>query len=277
MHLARWALSRPVTTLMLAVSAVVLGIVAVVRLPLFLYPSYDSPRLTIVVPYRSSSPEEIERLIVQPLEDSLGALSYLQRMTSQATATRGRVRLEFAYGTDMDLAAIEVRDRLDRVRRRLPQDVTDVLLRRWSSEDIPAMKLRISWQGAPEQLYDIVVNTIERRLQGIDGVANVEVWGLQRKVLRIEVDPASLEMYGLTTLRLSDLLRRNHLSLGGGAVEDGGVRYLLRSLGNLQTPEQVATLPVGDRGLRLRDVARVQYAYPPKDRYDRLDQEDAIT
>jgi len=277
MHLARWAMSRPVTTLMLAVSAVVLGIVAVVHLPLLLYPSYDSPSLTIIVPYRSSAPEEIERLIVRPLEDSLGTLNHLQRMTSQATATQGRVRLEFAYGTDMDLAAIEVRDRLDRVRRRLPQDVTDVLLRRWSSEDSPVMRLRIGWQGAPEQLYDMVVNTIERRLQAIDGVANVEVYGLQRKALRIEVDPASLEMYGLTTLRLVDRLRRNHLNLGGGTVEDGGVRYLLRSLGDLQTPEQVADLPVGDQGLRLRDVARVQYAYPPKDRYDRLDREDTIT
>jgi hydrophobic/amphiphilic exporter-1 (mainly G- bacteria), HAE1 family len=277
MHLARWAMSRPVTTLMLAVSAVVLGMVAVMRLPLLLYPSYDSPYLTIVVPYRSSAPEEIERLIVRPLEDSLGTLSHLQRMTSQATATQGRVRLEFAYGTDMDLAAIEVRDRLDRVRRRLPQDVTDVLLRRWSSDDIPVMRLRIGWQGAPEQLYDMVVNTIERRLQAVDGVANVEVYGLQRKDLRIEIDPASLEMYGLTTLRLVDRLRRNHLNLGGGSIEDGGVRYLLRSLGDLQTPEQVADLPVGDRGLRLRDVARVQYAYPPKDHYDRLDQEDAMT
>jgi len=277
MHLARWAMSRPVTTLMLAVSAVVLGIVAVVRLPLLLYPSYDSPQLTIVVPYRSSAPEEIERLIVRPLEDSLGTLSHLQRMTSQATATQGRVRLEFAYGTDMDLAAIEVRDRLDRVRRRLPPDVTDVFLRRWSSEDIPVMRLRIGWQGAPEQLYNMVVNTIERRLQAIDGVANVEVYGLQRKALRIEIDPASLEMHGLTTLRLVDRLRRNHLNLGGGTVEDGGVRYLLRSLGDLQTPEQVADLPVGDRGLRLRDVARVQYAYPPKDRYDRLDREDTMT
>ena len=107
MSLASWAIDRPVTTLMVAVSAVVLGVVALQRLPLYLYPSYDSPRLQVIVPYRSSAPEEIERLIVRPLEDSLGTLSHLERMTSKATTGQGRVRLHFAYGTDMDVAAIE--------------------------------------------------------------------------------------------------------------------------------------------------------------------------
>ncbi len=277
MQLAGWAVERPVTTLMLAISAMVLGVVAVVRLPLFLYPSYAWPSLTVVVPYRSSSPEEIERLIVRPLEDSLGTLGHLERMRSQATSTRGWVKLQFAHGTNMDLVAIDVRDRLDRIRRRLPQDVKDVLLRRWSSEDQSIIGLRVSWQGELEDLYDVVVNTIERRLLAIDGVANVEVYGLQRKILQIEVDPARLKTYGLTTSRLAELFRRNHVVTGGGSVEDGGIQYLLRSLGDFQTPDQVADLPVGRQGLRLRDVARVRYAYPPKHRYDRLDREDALT
>lgn len=263
--------------LMLALSAVVLGGIALHRLPLHLYPSYDSPHLRVIVSYRSSAPDQIERLIVRPLEDNLGTLSHLERMTSKATATRGSVSLVFTSGTDMDVVAIEVRDRLDRARQQLPEGVTDILLQRWSSEDIPIMAMRVSWQGEPERLYDIIVNTIERRLQTIEGVANVTVHGLQRKQLRIEVNPEGLKIHGLTMRQLTQRLRRNHLIMSGGAIEDGGVRYLLRSIGELDTPEQVANLPVGGRGLRLRDIARVEYAYPPKFQYDRLDREDAIT
>ena len=122
MQLARLATHRPVTTSMLLISVVVLGIVALSRLPLLYLPAYDSPRLYIVVPYPSSAPEETARLIVEPIEEVMGTVSHLQRITSQASASEGRIGLEFKHGTDMDLVAVEVRDRLNRVRRRLPSD-----------------------------------------------------------------------------------------------------------------------------------------------------------
>jgi HAE1 family hydrophobic/amphiphilic exporter-1 len=159
----------------------------------------------------------------------------------------------------------------------LPDDVKYILLRRWSSTDIAVLSFRLGWQGPAADLEDIVDRIIQRRLQALDGVADVQVWGLQRKTLRLEIDPVSLEAYGLTTFRLAELLRRNNLTMSGGALEDGGVRYLLRSVGALRTPEQVGELPVHRHGLRLRDVARIRYEYPPKRRYDRLDSEDAVT
>ncbi len=277
MQLARLATHRPVTTSMLLLSVVVLGIVALSRLPLLYLPAYDSPRLYLVVPYPSSAPEETARLIVEPIEEVMGTVSHLQRITSQASASEGRVGLEFKHGTDMDLVAVEVRDRLNRVRRRLPSDVDNIFLRRWTSTDIPVVRLRLSWQGAPGRLEDIVDNTIQRRLQALGGVADVRVRGLQRKTLQIEIDPASLEAHRLTTFQLANFLRRNHLTMSGGSVEDGGVRYLVRSVGKLQSPAQLARLPVNAAGLRLRDVARVRYAYPAKKRYDRLDKEEAVT
>ncbi|MGQ4807218.1 Multidrug resistance protein MdtB [Candidatus Entotheonellaceae bacterium PAL068K] len=277
MHLAQIAIRRPVTTVMLLVSVVVLGGLALPRLPLLYLPTYDSPRLSIVVPYASSAPAEITRLIVEPIEDVMGTVSHLKRITSQAKAAEGRIRLEFTHNADMDLVAVEVRDRLDRVRWRLPSDVNHLFLRRWSSTDIPVISMRVGWQGAPEDLEEIVEQAIQRRLQALDGVADVRVWGLQHKTLQIEIDPVSLQTHGLTTFQLANLLRRNNLAMSGGAIEDGGVRYLLRSLGAFTSPEQVASLPVRARGVRLRDVARVQYAYPEKTRYDRLDTEEAIT
>lgn len=276
MHLARLAIHRPVTTAMLLVSVIVLGSVALSRLPLQYLPAYDSPRLTIVVPYPSSAPEEVARLIVEPIEDMMGTVSHLQSISSWAKANEGRVRLEFQPGADMDLGAVEVRDRLDRVRWRLPDDVTNIFLRRWSSSNVSTLSMRVSWQGAPERLEEIVDHTIQRRLQALDGVADVSVWGLQRKKLQILIDPAQLETYGLTTFQLASFLRRNNVTMGGGAIEDGGTRYLVRSVGKLRTPEALARLPVNAEGVRLRDVADVRYAYPEKQRYERLNTGEAI-
>ena len=272
----RRAIRRPVTTWMMALSAMVLGVVAVTRLPLYYLPSYESSRLTVVVPYASSTPQEIERLIVQPLEDALGDLSRLQGMSSRANAAQGRVRLEFAYGTDMDLVAIDVRDRLDRVRRHLPSDISRISIRQWSSDDISILGMRLSWDGPQAQLHD-VVNRLERRLLAIEGVAQVDVFGMPYKQLLIEVMPERLTMHGLTVAELARQLRRNHLNLSGGAIEDGGVRYLLRSMGELEGPEAVASLPLNARDLRLSDVARVRYVEPPRTFYNRLDQHDALT
>ncbi len=277
MQLARFATQRPVTMLMLLVSIVVLGVVALSRLPLLFLPTYDSPRLSVVVPYPSSAPEEIARLIVEPIEEAMGTVSHIERMVSQATATEGRVRLEFLHGADMDLASVEVRDRLDRVRWQLPDDVEHVFLRRWSSTDIPVMAFRVSWQGPQTALEEIIDHTVQRRLQALDGVADVQVFGLQRKTIQLQIDPEQLETHGLTTYQLSGLLRRNHVSLSGGALEDGGVRYLLRSLGKFTTPEQIAQLPLNAQGLKLHDIAQVRYAYPDKTRFDRLDREEAVT
>ncbi len=272
----RRAMMRPVTTSMIALCAIVLGVVAVTRLPLFYLPTYASSHLNVVVPYKSSSPEEIERLIVRPLEDALGSLSRLERMSSRAHLTEGRVELEFAHGTDMDLVTIEVRDRLDRVRRQLPPDVTRLSIQHWSSDDVSIMGLRLGWEGSKAQLHD-VVHRLERRLLAIEGVAKVNVNGLQQKQIQIDMAPASMAMHHLTLEELAERLRRNHLNLSGGSMEDGGVRYLLRSVGELRSPADIADLPLNARGLRLSDVAQVRYVAPPKKRYDRMDQKEAIT
>ncbi|PON12229.1 hypothetical protein C2W62_40700 [Candidatus Entotheonella serta] len=276
MRLARFATQRPVTMLMLLVSVVVLGVVALSRLPLLFLPTFDSPRLSVVVPYPYSAPEEIARVIVEPIEEAMGTVS-IERIVSQATAREGRVRLEFVYGADMDLAAVEVRDRLDRVRGQLPDDVEHVFLRRFSSTDIPVMAFRVSWQVPQEALEEIIDHTIQRRLQALDGVADVQVFGLERKTVQVQIDPERLEAHGLTTYQLSGLLRRNHVSLSGGALEDGGVRYLLRSVGKFSGAEQIAELALNGQGLKLRDIAQIRYTYPEKTRFDRLDRDEAVT
>jgi multidrug efflux pump subunit AcrB len=213
--------------LMLLVSVVVLGVVALSRLPLLFLPTFDAPRLSVVVPYPFSAPEEIARLIIEPIEEAMGTVSHIERIVSQATATEGRVRLEFINGADIEFAAVDVRDRLDRVRRQLPDDVEHVFLRRFS-------KHRYSGDGVSRQLARPTRGPGRHHrshhptaLAGLDGVADVQVLGLQRKTVQLQIDPGRLEAHGLTTYQLAALLRRNHVSPSGGSLEDGGVHYLL--------------------------------------------------
>ena len=127
MSIAEFSVKRPVTTIMIMVSVVVLGVISYAKMPLMFLPDMSFPSLNVSVPYPSSSPDEVERLIARPLEDAFGTLSNLKSMESTSGANDARVRIEFEAGTDMDLASMEVRDRIDQTRGELPSDVNRII------------------------------------------------------------------------------------------------------------------------------------------------------
>ena len=129
----RFAVERRVTMAMAVVGILVLGWLSLLRLPLEFLPTFSSSSITVTAPYPSSSPQEIERLIVRPLEDSLGTINGIETMAAGASANSGRVTLTFIDGTDMELAAVEVRDRIDRARYLLPDDLQRISMRRFQS------------------------------------------------------------------------------------------------------------------------------------------------
>ena len=158
--------------LMLILSMVVLGMLALQRLPLTFYPDFSSTSLRISVPYASSSPEEVERLITRPIEEMMGTVSHLDIISSTSSANESSVRLEFLAGTDMGLASVEVRDRLDRVRVQLPDDVDRIFIRRWQTTDMPVIQFSLAWNGPTDELYDIVNKIIVPRVPRVDGVGS---------------------------------------------------------------------------------------------------------
>lgn len=134
---ARFAVERRVTMSMTVLGIFVLGYLSLTRLPLEFLPSFSSSSMWVRAPYESASPEEVERLIVRPLEDSLGTINGIETLSASASANQGSVSLTFEDGTDMDLAAVEVRDRIDRVRHLLPDDLRRIEIRRFQSTYIP--------------------------------------------------------------------------------------------------------------------------------------------
>jgi HAE1 family hydrophobic/amphiphilic exporter-1 len=275
--IVRFAVERRVTMAMAVAGVLVLGWLSLDRLPLEFLPSFSSSYISVTAPYPSSSPAETERLIVRPLEDSLGTINGLDRLTATSTSDAGTVSLSFLDGTDMGLAAVEVRDRVDRVRHRLPDDLERVLIRRFKSSDRPVLRFNLSAPWERDRLYRFVDDVVVRRLQRVEGVADVQVRGLQTRQLQVDLVPDRLAAHGVDVRDVSGVLRDNHLTRSVGTMRDGSRSWQVRLDGKLRSLDQIRALPLGMAGLRLGDVAEIGLAYPERDEFDFLNGAEALS
>ena len=276
MTLSEFSLKRPVTTLMLALCAVVVGVVALDRLPMEQLPSISSSGITARVQYNNSSPEEVERLVTLPLEQTLGTLNNIDRISSSSGHNRGEVRVDFKAGTDMDLANMEMREKLDQARALLPADVDRVSLRRWQSDQRPIVYANLAWRGDGDRLLDVIQKVIEPRLLRLNGVANVVIDDLEEKQLIVELDQERLQTHNLSLPSLGWQLNANNTNLSLGRVLDGGQRYMARAVGEFTRVEDIASMPLLGGQFRLGDIGAINYGFPEKRRYERLNGVDAL-
>ncbi len=275
--LARFAVDRRVTISMIAIGLVVLGYVSLTRLPLEFLPSFGANSLWVSVTYESSSPEETERLIVRPLEDSLGTIPGITVLTATANADSGNVSLEFDEGVDMDLMVVEARDRVDRVRHLLPDDIERINIRRFQSTDIPILQFHLGAPWERERLFNFAEDIVQPRLERLEGVASVDVRGVRRRELRVSMDQARMAALNVDVRDISTVLTQNNVNVSGGTITDGSRKLIVRTVGEFQRPEEIRETPVGDAGLRLSDVADVTYEFPTQTSFDYLNGEEAVT
>ncbi len=270
MSLPRFAVRRPVTTGMLVVAAIVMGGISMERISLDMFPSFERPVIMVTVPYPDASPAEVERRIVRPMEEGLGTVRRLDAIRSTASQNQARVELEFQPGTDMDLAALEVRERVEQIRRDLPADVQRVNMRRFSSDEQPVLRGAISWEGDPGLLTELVERRVEPALLQIPGVAQVDFSGLEAREVSIELDQDLMRAQGITLTQVSSALQRGNQDYSAGDVDLDGTRFLVRAEGQLESAEQIERLPLNQAGVRLGDVATVLYDFPERDFFYRL-------
>ncbi|RMG16097.1 MAG: efflux RND transporter permease subunit [Planctomycetota bacterium] len=279
LSLPELCLRRPVATVTGAIAALVLGLVSVGRLPLEYLPEIEGRSLNVSVGYTASAPEEVERVIARPLEEELASLPGLRAIDSSSTASGAQVRLELEPNADVDAAALEVRERIDRARAALPADVGQIEVRRWRSSDRPVFRFRVA--PAPgtshRALERFVDEVLVARLGRAPGVGNVEVQGLARRRVLVEVDRERLAQVGLTPADVARLLRLRNRNVSAGRLQAGGRVLSVRVLGELGSAEAVAALPLGIGDATLGDVALVREELTPLTVVERLDGRDAIT
>jgi HAE1 family hydrophobic/amphiphilic exporter-1 len=275
--LARFAVDRRVTISMIAVGLVVLGYVSLTRLPLEFLPSFGSNSLWVSVDYESSSPEETERLIVRPLEQSLGTIPGITVLTATARAESGNVSVEFDEGADMDLMVVEARDRVDRIRHLLPDDIERIRIRRFQSTDIPILQFHLGAPWERERLFDFAEDIVQPRLERLEGVASVDVRGVRRRELRVSMDQARMAALNVDVRDIATVLSQSNVNVSGGTITDGSQKFIVRTVGEFQRPEDIRETPIGGTGLRLSDVADVTYEFPTQTSFDYLNGEEAVT
>ncbi|MEE4639351.1 MAG: efflux RND transporter permease subunit, partial [Wenzhouxiangella sp.] len=265
------AVRRPVTTLMVAVSLMLMGVVALRLLPLEFFPDVDFPGMLIQLPYPGSTPEEVERLITRPVEDALATMGGIQRMNSRSNEDGATIFMFFGWDADMSARGVEARDKIDGIRHLLPDDLERVLVQRFSNENEPALGLRIGSSLDLSDAYELLDRNVRRRLERIEGVARVSLDGIEPRAVRIQLMADRVAAHQIDLNALSLRLRASNFSVSGGYLDDieAGQRIRVRPIGEFRALDEIRALPINAQGLRLGDIAEVNLESPPRD-YERL-------
>jgi HAE1 family hydrophobic/amphiphilic exporter-1 len=276
MNLTQTALKRPVTTLMFFVCFIVLGVISAKLLPMEFFPDLDAPFIFVDIPYPGSTPEEIERQITQPAEEVVATISGIKRMRSNSYPGGTWIHLEFDWGVDTDVKALEAKEKLESIRHLFPDDLERFFIRKWSTSDMEILTLRISSNRDLSNAYDMLNRNIKRRIERIEGVSKVDLYGVEKKEIKIKLSADRIIEHGIDIGHLSQTLRRSNFMVTAGKITDHNQRLVVRPVGEFQSLEEIESIVVGEHGLRLSDIATVTYEKPEQNYGRHLNQKYAI-
>jgi len=263
--LSRFSLNRRVTVLMLVLTTLVVGAVALNGLPIELIPrGFTDQSLAVIVPWEDAPPREVEEKITVPLQEELSTVRGLNNIVSVSLSRGSRVFMNFKTDTDMDVAYREVRDRIERARRDFPDDVDRVFIRKDDASGIPVVVLGVAIDDDLVNSYDLLQNEIILPLERVDGVASVEANGLEEKEILIELNRRQVEAAGLNLYDLAQDLGSDNFTLASGDVRDGDRKLLLRSVARFRSLDDIRQRPVSPT-VRLGDIARITFDEPDKE------------
>jgi len=262
-RLTRLAVARPVTTVMFFVAMGLIGVISGRLLPLEKFPDIQFPGIFVQVPYQGSTPEEVERLITRPIEEVLATLPGVERMRSTSTQNQSQIFLQFGWDEDVSAKGIEARAKVDGIRHQLPEDVERVLMYTGSFGDQPILNLRISSERDLSDAYDMLDRNLKRRIERLEGVSRVELYGVEKREIRILLNADRIAAHGVDLNALRSLLERSNFSVSAGRLTDGERRFSVRPIGELGSVEEVRNILVREN-LRLGDIAEVSLQTPER-------------
>ncbi|MFL5541839.1 MAG: efflux RND transporter permease subunit, partial [Longimicrobiaceae bacterium] len=248
MSLPKLAIQRPVAVAMFFLGIVFLGVLSFLRLPIDLLPDVAYPRLVVYTTDPSAAPAEVERFITEPVEQAVSTVPGVQKVESVTREGYSLVSARFAWGTDMDFAALGTREKLDNIRDALPELAARPVVLRTDPRSEPILAVSVAGARDLPQLKELAEAVFRRRLEQIDGVAQASVTGGMEREIHVEVDPGVLEAHGLSIGDVSRALESANASAPGGSIRRGRYRYSLRTLGELQTVADIAEVPVRRQG-----------------------------
>jgi len=275
--LIEFSTRRPVSVFIFAVAAVVFGLVAFGNLATDLLPDITYPSITVRTDYEGAAPLEVESLITRPVENAVGVVNNVARVISSSRTDVSEVTLEFGWGTNMDLAALDVRERLDMLV--LPADAERPILLRYDPSLDPIMRLGLYGEQDLVRLRLIADEQVKRALERVEGVAAVVVSGGLEEEIQVEIDERQLANLGLTVDRVVNRLAQENVNLTGGRLREGQTEFLVRTVNEFLRPQDLQPIVIdSSRGamVRLEDVARVYKGHKEREVITRINGQESV-
>ena len=260
MNLPRFSVARPVLTSMVTLIAVVLGSMALSRLPVDLLPDIEYPFVTVNVAYPNASPQAMEELVAKPIENAVATVQGIEEITSSMSEGVANVRLRFAWGTNLGFAAMDVRDAIDEEYEDPPEGAERPQIRKFDTSDAPIMLIGVFSEIDPIALRSLIDNRLAYRVQQVPGVAQVDLWGGPEREIQVRLRPERVQALDLSLATVVETLRESNLNRPGGSIERGYSEYTVRVPGRYDSLAEMRDEVVAVRDgapVRLGQVAEI--------------------
>ncbi len=246
MGLSSFSIRRPVTVIMFFLGIVLFGLISWTRLQQELYPPITYPQLSVITFYKDAAPEEMEILVTKPVEEAVGTVSGVRRISSISKEETSLVIAEFSWGTNMDFAALGVREKIDLIKESLPRGSEDPIVMKFNPFELPLMVLNITADKiSPAELRKIVSKVIKNEIEKADGVAAANITGGRIPEVLIEIDQDKLMSKQLALNEVVELISKSNLNYPAGTIEESFYEYLIRTIGEFQVIGDIDNVVVG--------------------------------
>ncbi|MDR2839971.1 MAG: efflux RND transporter permease subunit [Paludibacter sp.] len=260
MKIYETAVRKPISTILIFIGAIVLGVFAFNRLSVDLYPEMDVPYLSVITTYTGASAGDIEQNITKRLESNLNTVSNLKKITSRSQENMSVIMLEFEWGSNLDEASNDIRDVIGRIETYLPDGADKPMILKFSSSMMPIMFLYATADQSYKGLYKLLDEKVANPLNRIDGVGSVNISGAPDREIQVNVDPQRLEAYHLTVEQIGQIIAQENINIPAGAMDIGSERLSLRTQGEFVESSEIKNIVVATyngKPIKIQDVAQV--------------------
>lgn len=279
MNIIKTAVKRGVTVAMIFIAVIVLGFVAITNIGMDLFPSMNLPMAVVFTDYSNASSEEVETNVTAPLEAVLSTVTGLDSISSTSSAGMSMIMLSMNWGTDMDFAALDIREKIDMIEGYFPDDVGTPTVMNIDMDMMPILYIGVTGGSDLYELKSIVEETIEPALERIDGIASVDVSGGYEQEIQVVVDPVKMEGYGLTTDTIAQLLAANNLNMSAGTITDSDENISIQVVGKFESIDDIRNLTIltaTGATIFLNDIATISEVSTDSDFYAWFNGEEGI-
>jgi multidrug efflux pump subunit AcrB len=273
--LASFALKRPVTVSMFFLSMLLFGLVSSRLLPLEKFPGIELPFLVVVVPYANATPEEVEKSITRPIEETLATISGIDRLWAQSSENESQIFMMFSWDENIKAKSVEAREKIDAIRHLLPDDVERIIIHKENTSDQAIFQMRVSSERDLSNAYDLLDRNLRQPIERVKGISRVELYGVVEKQISIRLDAEKIAALHVDNNELTKRLRDANFSMTAGSFFDLDQKITVNPIGEYRSLKEIEDLLV-NRTVRLKDIAEVSYEKPERVEGRHLDQTFAI-